>query len=230
MWLALALAAFLVVGFVGAVLLIQARLGGPDAEELHAPPSERQGGASARSADRSTEGVDQTARSTVVPDGTSGSGYEELRCVFSGTALLSPGLPYSYFSSSAQTMRLQDGASFECDGPPAETSGDVSMNATFDSLGLFSGVGRGGGVIEWSDTGPSGTATSVPLGEISRSTTWNEVELIYPQIIVWVTIDDGLWAGFEGKLVLEDWERVHDSRGHIIEIVFEPTKVVFSPV
>ncbi len=75
------------------------------------------------------------------------------------------------------------------------------------------------------------TAEEAPVeGGAPVSTTWNEIELLYPHIVVWVSIDEGPWAGFEGKLVLSDWDRVEDSQGRIVEIVFRPTEVVFSPV
>ena len=51
---------------------------------------------------------------------------------------------------------------------------------------------------------------------------------VLPQILVWVTITDGPYAGYRGKLVLEDWELVRDSDGTVIGVRFRPTDFRFS--
>jgi hypothetical protein len=122
-------------------------------------------------------------------------------------------------------MELAPGASFECQGPPRPSAGEVEMSASFEELGLFNGVGTGEGTIHWS------SGTELPESEAGDTTslTHNEIELLFPEIVVWVMIIDGPYAGFRGKLALVDWTRVQDDEGRIVEIVFNPTEVIFSP-
>jgi hypothetical protein len=83
----------------------------------------------------------------------------------------------------------------------------------------------GEGRILWGEATESGAA-----GPTGSSSTHDEIELLFPEIVVWVTIIDGPYAGFRGKLVLIDWIRVEDDEGRIVEIVFNPTEVTFSPM
>ena len=236
-------AGLVLLGAVG-ISLVERRVFGPSAAELERPPSERHRLASRRSEARpvspsgghgasgaptqdTTASQDTTAPTTSTPDlAPQEERYEELRCTFSGRAILDPGLPFSLFESSPQSMRLAAGAHFECEGPPRPTSGEVEMSADFDDLGLFSGLGRGDGRMTWKDL--PGDAGPAPDGAAVSSTD-NEIELLYPEIVVWVSIVEGPYAGFRGKLVLADWERVEDEEGRIVEIVFNPTTVTFSP-
>lgn len=238
-----------VLALVALVLVLGAwwvgdRVFGPSAAELDRPPSEREAVASRRSdprprAEAPMAGEDPLAGGgpSTVPGrpsaGTPGpsmstppiagpDGFETLRCTFAGRGLLSPGLPYDVLGRSRQTMQLAPGATFSCRSSVGPSAGEVTMEATFESLGLFSGTGRGGGTITW-DGGEVGGVPTPP------SRTYNEIDLAYPEIVVWVTIEDGPFAGFRGKLVLADWERIDDADGRIAEIVFEPTEVVFSP-
>ncbi len=186
-------------------------LGGGDAAK---PPSERQ-------AAPTTESAEGT-RPEKPPEG----GFEDVRCTFSGTSTLTPGLSASLFSGpSVQKMELKPGAGFRCIDEYGDSSGQVSMSAKFPGLTAFSGAGAGPGLIEW-DRVPSG-APGVEVDGPRESKTTNEVEIALPSIIVWITIIHGPYAGMKGKLTLNDWELIRDIDGTITEVRFQPTDFVF---
>ncbi len=195
-------------------------LGGQkSAEDLIEPPSERRERPSP-SPDRSGK-ADEDETSGRDPGSTGGSEeFQEVSCVFSGTSSLHPGLGRLPVPSE-QKMELEEGSSFRCRDDYGQSSGTVSMSAKFPGLTPFRGTGLGPGLIEW-DTlplGAPGAAVDGPKESITR----NEVELLYPTIIVWITIEDGPYAGLKGKLVLRDWELIRDTDGSITGLRFSPT-------
>ena len=186
------------------------------AEVRDLPPSERR---------RAAEG--ELDRELVPGTGQEGVAYEELRCAFSGQSELNPGLSGSLLAGgSTQRMTLAPGARFECEQNGDDTAGTVEMDAVFPDLDVMSGVAKGKGRISWERVPPHEAAGHGP-GPLESSTN-TEVELAFPQILVWVTITDGPYAGYRGKLVLEDWELVHDRSGTIVGVRFEPTDFRFS--
>lgn len=197
-------------------------MGGPSgadalpAEVLDLPPSER-GRAAAGELDREV----------VAGPGQEGVAYEELRCAFWGQSKLEPGLSGFVFSGgSKQRMTLAPGARFECDQNGDATAGSVEMDAVFPDLDMLSGIAKGTGRILWEQVPPEEAEGhgEWPL----ESVTDTEVELAFPQILVWVTITDGPYTGYRGKLVLEHWELIRDDSGTIVGVDFEPTDFRFS--
>ena len=93
-------------------------------------------------------------------------------------------------------------------------------------MGITSGVGSGTGRISWSEIAPS-----APLGEPGAvdSTTGVEIQLGLPVIVVWTTILDGPYTGYNGRLVLRDWEPVMDDQGRIVGVRFARTSTDFGP-
>lgn len=182
------------------------------------PPSER---------GRAAAEPRELDREVVAGPGQEGVAYEELRCAFSGESRLDPGLSGSMFAGgSEQRMTLAPGARFECEQNGDATAGTVTMDALFPDLSLLSGVAKGTGRISWEQVPPEETEGhgEWPL----ESSTETEVELALPQILVWVTITDGPYAGYRGKLVLEDWELLRDSDGTVVGVRFRPTDFRFS--
>lgn len=191
-------------------------------EVLGLPPSER-----GRAAEEHREAGREPDREIVPGPGQEGVAYEELRCAFSGESRLDPGLSGSMLAGgSQQRMTLAPGARFECEQNGDATAGTVTMDALFPDLNLWSGVAKGTGRISWEQLPPKESAEhgAWPL----ESSTETEVELVLPQILVWVTITDGPYAGYRGKLVLEDWELIRDSDGTVIGVRFRPTDFRFS--
>lgn len=188
----------------------------PMSEELDVPPSRRGQGA--------------RPSSELIPGpGLEGMAHEELRCAFTGEARLDPGLRNDRqgLSSSQQRMTLLPGASFKCERNGEFASGHVDMDATFESLDLLAGVAEGPGLIRWR-TVPADEAEGHPAP--LESATSNEVELRFPEILVWITITEGPYEGFRGKLVLDRWELVEDGAGNIVGVAFQPTDFRMSTV
>ncbi len=157
------------------------------------------------------------------PAATSGEEFRQLECEFTGEAVLEPGI---VDGGSRQEMRLLPGASFDCRDGTDRSSGAIELAATFDELGPFAGVGRGTGRISWREIAPS-----APQGEPGtvESTTGVEIQLGFPVIVVWTTILDGPYTGFNGRLVLRDWEPVMDGQGRIVGVRFARTSTTFAP-
>ncbi len=153
--------------------------------------------------------------------------FEELECMFSGTSTLDPPLATgSFFGGSTHRMALEPGARFECEDGTGRSSGTVGLDATFDSLNMLRGVASGTGSIDWSELGPG---HELPGQAPPASPTVIEVQLDYPVIVVWTTITDGPYAGFRGRLVLRDWEQIHDDDGNISGVEFARTSTTFAP-
>ncbi|HTO00514.1 MAG TPA: hypothetical protein VL068_07550 [Microthrixaceae bacterium] len=208
-----------VIGIVIVVLLMGASpfgsIGLKHADDLKEPPSAR------REQERDPVGGSSTP--TNKP-----KGFKEASCVFSGTSSLTPGLDNSLLgSASEQKMELEPGASFKCKDEFGDSSGTASMSAKFPSLSAIKGIGAGPGVIEW-DVLPLGAPGNTIDGP-RKSNTHNEVELILPEIVVWITIVDGPYAGHKGKLVLNDWELIQDISGTITGLRFNPTDFKLGP-
>lgn len=189
------------------------------AEDLKEPPSERSEQPSPNPDPSGKADEDEAARRDPGSAGESKE-FQEVSCVFSGTSSLSPGLGRAPIPSE-QKMELEDGSSFKCRDEFGDSSGIVSMSAKFPNLNAFIGAGAGPGLIEW-DVLPSG-APGASIDGPRRSTTQNEVELVLPNIVVWITIVDGPYSGLKGKLVLSDWELILDIDGTIVGVRFSPT-------
>jgi hypothetical protein len=156
---------------------------------------------------------------------TSGEQFRQLECEFTGEAAIEPGISFEG-TGSPQQMRLLPGASFDCSDGTERSAGVIELEASFDSLGITSGVGSGTGRISWSEIAPS-----APLGEpgVVESTTGVEIQLGLPVIVVWTTILDGPYTGYNGRLVLRDWEPVMDDQGRIVGVRFARTSTNFGP-
>jgi hypothetical protein len=214
--------------FFGNSVLVEP-VGGDElpSEVLDLPPSERAEAAERAESDRETGAEGDTEPEVVPGPGQEGVAYEELRCAFTGQSKLDPGLSGSMFAQgSRQRMTLAPGARFECDQNGDATAGTVEMDATFADLNMLSGVAKGTGRILWEQVPPHEAAGhgTWPL----ESSTDTEVELAFPEILVWVTITDGPYEGYRGKLVLDRWELIHDDSGTIVGVNFEPTDFRFS--
>jgi hypothetical protein len=157
------------------------------------------------------------------PAATSGEQYRQLDCQFTGEAVLEPGIGGA---ASRQEMRLLPGASFDCRDGTDRSSGVIELDATFDELGGTAGVGSGTGKISWREIAPS--APQGAPGSV-ESTTGVEIQLELPVIVVWTTILDGPYTGFNGRLVLRDWEPVMDGQGRIVGVRFARTSTTFGP-
>lgn len=159
------------------------------------------------------------------PAATSGEQFRQLECEFTGEAVIDPGISFEG-TGSPQRMRLLPGASFDCSDGAERSAGVIELEASFDSLGIGSGVGSGTGRISWSEIAPS-----APLGEpgVVESTTGVEIQLGLPVIVVWTTILDGPYTGYNGRLVLRDWEPVMDGAGRIVGVRFARTSTNFGP-
>lgn len=214
--------------------IINRTFSNPTPDELHVPPSQR-----------NERAAQAPPSSSVGPSGVSGDepAFESVSCVFEGIAHIDPGLSadiFSLFSRSEQSMTLDKDSSFVCNDDFGESAGSAAMETHFDSLGLFNGVGEGPGTITWTEL----PALSPRLGndsgstivdeetqrELRQSKTHNEVELIFPSIVVWITILDGPYAGFNGKLVLDKWTQIYDNNNVIIGIEFDPTIFEMNPI
>lgn len=152
--------------------------------------------------------------------------YNEISCLFSGTSVMQPPLPFDVgYHGGPHAMSLEPGARFDCaDGAAEESAGSVSIDATFDTMSVLSGVAKGTGRIEWERIGPS---AGVEPSHGMASNTEVEVELDVPLIIVWTTILDGPYAGYKGRLILQDWEQLLDDEGRIRGVRFAPTSAFF---
>lgn len=185
------------------------------AADLDVPPSERGRG----------EAVD---REIVPGAGREGISHQELRCAFTGQSNLDPGLPPDLIGGRPQRMTLTPGSSFQCEQDGEATAGTVEMDATFEELDIVSGVAEGTGRILWEVLPPEQAEGHGPAPLASSTTT--EVELAFPEIIVWITIEEGPYEGFRGKLVLDRWELVKDADGTIVGVRFEPTDFRLSTI
>ncbi|CAN5461976.1 hypothetical protein BH10ACT3_BH10ACT3_05820 [soil metagenome] len=153
--------------------------------------------------------------------------FAELDCAFTGRSSLDPSLDMADpLTGSRHVMALDEGARFECSDGIENSSGTVSLDATFEDLSALSGVASGTGRIEW-DLVP--IDEQVPPGQLSASNTAVEVQLDYPVIVVWTTIVDGPYTGYHGKLVLREWERLYDDDGRVNGIDFASTNTKFTP-
>jgi hypothetical protein len=184
------------------------------AAALHAPPSERNRPADAHEPTTTVEGVP--------PDGAE---FAPLDCVFAGTAVVEPAIGPS--PAERVQMRLDDAANFGCDHAEGPAAGSVALDVDFEQLDLFSGYGRGAGRIDWDAVPDSRLPPGTPAP--GPSVTDTEVEFILPQIIVWITVLDGPFEGFRGKLVLEDWELRQRPELGRTEVVFAPTGFGLGP-
>ena len=218
----IALGAVLVACMIGAVMLFDgAFLSRGDAATEELPPSER-GAAPTTSVPQVVEEVERDTEAA-----RSGVRFEELECVFSGTSSLDPPLSSgSVFGGGAHRMALEPGARFECEDGSGRSSGTVALDATFESLNLLRGVAAGTGSIAWSELGPG---RELPGQTAPESETVVEVQLDYPVIVVWTTITTGPYAGFRGRLVLREWEQIHDDLGQITGVEFARTETTFAP-
>ena len=169
--------------------------------------------------------VQEPDRSTEA--GSSGAPFDELTCAFTGTSKLATPLPLDdTFSSAPNRMTLEPGAAFDCTGGESASAGTIELDATFDELGAFAGVGAGTGRISWRDLPQD---QQVP-GELApESSTGVEVQLEFPVIVVWTTILDGPYAGYRGRLVLRDWEPIMSPDG-IAGVNFATTSTTFAPL
>ncbi len=218
-WLIAGIAVLVVILVLVAGWAAKSLLDRVDPADLVVPPSERDSGSAGGS------------RWPTTPDESESESdaYKILICEFTGRALLDPGLEVDLLGGkSPQEMTLAPGSTFACKQPEGPTRGLVEMTARFGALGIWSGVGNGPGRITWDELPPEAARGygNPPLA----STTLSEVELLYPNIVVWVTITGGPYSGLKGKLVLTDWDLVKDDLRHIVEVVFRPTTVTFSPV
>lgn len=237
--------AVVVASVVGVVLLVvlatvtlSSLTGREFGEDTSQPPSQRHstpttdptpgapGGQKENPSGGSAGGSSSTESSTASAENV----FRDVRCTFSGSSTLDPGLSESLLAgSSVQKMELKPGASFECIDEYGTSSGKVSMSAKFPALTALRGAGVGPGLIEWQTLPPDAPGAPAPGVEGPRkSVTQNEVELALPHILVWITIVDGPYAGLKGKLVLDDWELVKDVDGTIVEVRFQPTDVTFA--
>lgn len=165
---------------------------------------------------------DESAPQSSTPEGR---GYRNLRCVFLGTALLDPGIDPKNLVGSPQRMTLSEGARFDCTSSDPPTAGDITLDVTFDDMTKLDGAAAGGGRITWRSLPPGEAA---PSAGPPVSSTRTEIELRFPEIVVWVTVLDGPYAGFRGRVVLNRWEVVYDDAGRIVEVRFEPTDFDFN--
>lgn len=157
----------------------------------------------------------------------SGALFAELTCQFTGTSMLEQPLSTESFgAASPNRMNLEPGARFDCTDGTEASAGALELDAAFESLSAFSGLGSGTGRITWSELPP---ARQVPGALAPTSTTGVEVQLEFPVIVVWTTILDGPYAGYRGRLVLRDWEPIPDASGAIIGTRFATTATTFSP-
>lgn len=220
-------AVVLVIGGMAVLPSLSLIFGRGDAADEPLPPSER----------------GDTAPTTVAPGGPSlnrdefgivGEGgpdapaelYNEISCTFTGTSVMEPPIPFSFrYRGGPHSMGLEPGARFDCtDGTKEESAGRVSIDATFEEMGIFNGVATGTGRIEWEAIGAkAGVGPSVGMA----SNTLVEIELDVPVIVVWTTILDGPYEGYKGRLVLEGWVQITDSNGDITGVRFQPTAATF---
>lgn len=229
--------AVLVVTLVAIVLIIAAAslvlLGGDSdgatwsradpAAGLEVPPSERDQPTTTGELDSGSQPV--APGPDEAPVAGDPADYTSLDCVFVGTALVEPAI--GSVRTGPHRMRLDEGANFECVDDDGAASGSVALDVEFDQLDLFEGTGRGAGRIDWDTVPPS----RLPSGTLvpDASTTDTEVELLLPQIIVWITILEGPFEGFRGKLVLEEWDLHQDPELDRTEVIFERTGFGFEP-
>lgn len=217
--------AIVVTAVIGVLILIAlagtglfSLIGLGDSANLKAPPSLRR--------EQSLPREDQTAPLGTQPSRGEDQDFQEVSCVFSGTSSLSPGISASLLAApSVQKMELESGSSFRCTDEYGESSGQVSLSAKFPRLSAFRGAGAGPGRIEWKKlpANAPGTGATGSVDHPLESTTRSEVELILPDIIVWISILDGPYVGLQGKLVLRNWELIKDTDGTIVGIRFQPT-------
>jgi hypothetical protein len=160
------------------------------------------------------------------PPGVDEAPFRELDCRFAGEALIEPGVPMAG-AASTQQMRLQPGATFDCVDGTERSAGSIELDASYDELSAFSGVGSGSGRIAWDQIAPSATTDGTGALE---SSTGVEIQLEFPVIVVWTTILDGPYTGFRGRLVLSDWEPVFGSDDVIVGVRFVPTSTTFAPL
>lgn len=194
---------------------------GPPGEVPELPPSER-GELPPTSLPAVVQDQDLTSEAA-----RSGEAFEELTCEFTGTSRLARPLSFeSSEGSPSNSMTLEPGARFDCTDGTEASAGTLGLDATFESLDAFAGLGAGTGRITWSEL-PD--ARRVP-GELApTSSTGVEVQLEFPVIVVWTTILDGPYAGYRGRLVLRDWEPLFDEDGNITGTRFATTSTTFRP-
>jgi len=190
------------------------------AAALEAPPSER-------NQPTTTGELDPATSAEPLPreDAPARTDYTPLDCVFVGTAIVEPEIGTA--AGQPLQMQLDAAANFECLHEDGQAAGSVALDVEFEQLDLVSGTGRGEGRIEWDTVPPS----RLPTGALApgSSTTDTEVEFILPQIIVWITVTDGPFEGFRGKLVLDDWELRQLPELDRTEVVFAPTGFGLGP-
>lgn len=160
------------------------------------------------------------------PPGAAEAPFRELDCSFAGEALIEPGIPMAG-AASTQRMRLQPGATFDCVDGTERSSGSIELDASFDALSAFSGIGSGSGRIAWDQIAPSAATDGTGALE---SNTGVEIQLELPVIVVWTTILDGPYTGFRGRLVLGDWDPVLGTDDVIVGVRFVPTSTTFAPL
>lgn len=160
------------------------------------------------------------------PPGADEAPFRELDCRFAGEALIEPGI-HMAGAASTQQMRLQPGATFDCLDGSERSSGSIQLDASFDALSAFSGVGSGSGRIAWDQLAPSEATGGTGVLE---SNTGVEIQLEFPVIVVWTTILDGPYTGFRGRLVLHDWDPVLGADDVIVGVRFVPTSTTFTPL
>lgn len=193
-------------------------LGDPRTEDL--PPSER--------------GLAPSTVPAAVPEANTeteaargGERFAELTCGFTGRSTLDPPLSMRDLTAAGpHRMALEPGARFDCTDGSDRSTGTVALDADFEDLSAITGVGAGSGRITWEEVAPQERAAAAGA---TSSGTLVEVELDLPVIVVWTTIVDGPYAGFRGKLVLREWERVTDEDGDVIGVDFARTTTKFSP-
>ena len=153
-------------------------------------------------------------------------GFAELTCRFTGTSTLATPLSMDdRFPAAPNEMTLEPGAAFDCTDADEASAGTIELTAAFESLSALRGVGAGQGRIRWTELPAERRPTD---GLAADSTTGVEVELQVPVIVVWTTILDGPYAGYRGRLVLQDWEPIF-GQGGITAVRFAPTSTTFRP-
>ena len=149
--------------------------------------------------------------------------YDEVRCRFSGSSTVQPGVRIIDDEPTPQRMELLPDAAFDCTSVEGRTTGAISMTTEMPGMTAFRGEGTATGVIDWTTIGPD-----IPPELGRRSNLTAEVELAYPNVILLFTIQDGPYQGYKGRVVLGKWSFQQDAQGRIVQVDFEPTDVVLS--